>query len=1186
MNDSITICFYGSSDHELDVSLANFYNNDIDIIVDSILKVNYNNIKIVTGGYGGIMNSIAEKFAKKRVSAGKNIEIIGITCDAYDFEDPSNTEKYNKSNDYSIYNNVIIQSGNFADRIQAMIELSDLFIVLPGKQGTLSELLITCESYSFGKYILNNRSTNVFIHEYWKPLLTDKSYFRKFNYSILQFFNTENIEKFILTSIVDEVPQNTRDRGRLPSLRNSWKGRMFELKSNICKVILGRLYDEIVLLERLEISNEYSILGLDFGWFHTYNNIGMDGAYYSYSSNEYLRNTRKFFKENNSIMLSEFSKDFEYSHINGLTKKNAPLKFYTGKSIPQKDLNKKDSDFSKLSDFFNTKEYGQTLIWKGFKTKLGGDIKNDNNRNESDILIFSIFLLLSHKIPKRTIDQIQQLLTDFLLEASAAKSGELFKAKDKDIISQATRAAISQVMARNTSHNIGAHVMNKLTGDLNIKLVKDHSYQSIKIDELYNDKIASWTKDRTKNALSELTHEETNTKILLDQISIFNNYVKCRMDYLADISFGTPLMQTNKYAYEDLFKRLDEVRLLLEHISGLDSFMYKIKFKRNGKEFKNNIKPNGQDDLLVAIPNDILGTQAFYNILENVIRNTAKHSDKSEVKNQEFVFTVNFIDDINEKTDYCECKKKTCRKAHKAEVENILNEFVAVEIYDNIPVKGKGRALEPDEKIEYWNKTKKDLDKFDSKIDALVFSQNRKLNEDILQDNKLRSYSLGLVEMDASAAYLRKRPVEYINHHSYDIQYDDSWSRNTELNGGKQEIRGTNCRHFLKAFKKKVEIGDDKKTEHYLGYRFFLHRPAVVLVVTENIPENKDDLKKNGIWVVSPTEFQNDLEKGKAYPHEFTVIDENVSFPKVRDADFLKHYKTSLSVRILRNITDLSGLLIKTATEIEEKCWEQWDYDKFSTNKIDIGSNINPRCKDFQVIFLDHLYSNNAEKKAISKEKWDGNLAAYHLEALSSLAQTKMPDFYRITQNKCSKEKISNDKFKCYVTELNNDDLAKRKIKEAVFSKVIVIDERVQEAAENRTFMEIQYKELYSKMNVRVPNKSINLSANSYKEDIINDIEIYIKSEIANTHSTDFILIHYSIFERMYKKEKINESLVKLTGDSKINVVFTSGRGTPDNLAEDVRFINLSSVITAFVEVRSKYVINYLLNSSRKSNKI
>ncbi|MBK8808625.1 MAG: hypothetical protein IPO21_19130 [Bacteroidales bacterium] len=193
--------------------------------------------------------------------------------------------------------------------------------------------------------------------------------------------------------------------------------------------------------------------------------------------------------------------------------------------------------------------------------------------------------------------------------------------------------------------------------------------------------------------------EIDNSKKLLDQISIFNNYVKCRMDYLADISFGTPLMQTNKYAYADLFKELDKVRLLLEHISGLDDFEFEIKFKKNGEDLKES------NDLLVAIPNDILGTQAFYNILENIIRNSAKHSDKSKlVGKNNVVFTVNFMDDIEKVDGYCnddKCDKTKCYKAHEKEIKNALNEFIAVEVYDNIPVVGDPKQLSDIELTEF-----------------------------------------------------------------------------------------------------------------------------------------------------------------------------------------------------------------------------------------------------------------------------------------------------------------------------------------------------------------------------------------------------------------------------------------------------------------------------------------------------
>lgn len=1243
MTDTITICFYGSSDHELEVKLADFYRNDIDLIVDSVLKLQFNNIKIVTGGYGGIMNSIAEKFASKKKGSVKNIEIIGITCDAYDFEYP-NVETYNSSNDYSIYNNVVIQSENFADRIQAMIELSDLFIVLPGKQGTLSELLITCESYSFGQYILNGKKTKILIHEYWKTLLngtspTNDPYFRKFNDTILEYFDNGNIESHISSFVSENPSTNSSNTSSVVPLSDYWQGMIIELKKNICKSIMGRLYEENGLLARLSIDNENSILGLDFGWFHTYNNTSRNGSYHSYSTQKYIDLTSKFFEQYNSIMLSKFQRNFDYAFLDGLLDNSGNLSYYTGKPIYQKDNSKNDSDFLKLRDFLNESRYGQTLIWKGFKTKLGEEVSNTENENESDVLIFSVFLLLNHRIPKKNIDKINQLLADFLLKASATKSGELFKEKDKDIINQATRAAISQVMARNTSHNIGAHVMNKLIGDLNYDtLFKKKNYNSVELITLYTETIKKWNQDRLKDNKLELTEEEQKQKILLDQISIFNNYVKCRMDYLADISFGTPLMQTNKYAYADLFKELDKVRLLLEHISGLDNFEFEIKFTRNGKEFKKDNQGEGEDDLLVAIPNDILGTQAFYNILENIIRNSAKHAQKpteidingNSIK-KTTVFTVNFIDTLEVDTngeikrviDYCECIEVGCTKAHKKEIENSLNEFIVVEVYDNIPVEKPDEKLDLEESdIKEFNDKKTALpkdNKFSSYIDKLVFSQNKKLNENILQENKLRSYSLGLVEMDASAAYLRKRPVEFINHRSYDIQYDESWSRNTEKNKeeGRDQVthRGTNCRHFLKAFKK-VEDG-----KNYLGYRFFLHRPAVVLVVTDLLNddiEKKEKLRKEGIWLIEPTEFKKDLTEGKVYPHEFVIhtdLSDYTTKVKINDEEtevkLLEYFKTSLPLRILDiQGKDLLTVLEKKPENIVSACWSKW-FDKLkdknqcsnhTAEHNDYFYNIKWTYNEYachSIVLIDHLYKVDGSPDAVKAKQLWGELEdkKCYAEALSSLAQSKLPNYYKIVNQHCKNEIGLKKMLKCYIK--NMDEMIELKFVESAFTKVVVIDERIQEASVSRDFMTIKFDRLYQKMNVIVPNKDdINLSASSYDITLINKLKQYLgfpineKEKNGNIqditiglNNNDFILIHYSIFERMFEKNEINGMLEYIVNKG-INVVLTSGRGTPENLTPKARFVNLSSVINAFVEVRSKYIITYLLNSSRKSNKI
>jgi len=625
---------------------------------------------------------------------------------------------------------------------------------------------------------------------------------------------------------------------------------------------------------------------------------------------------------------------------------------------------------------------------------------------------------------------------------------------------------------------------------------------------------------------------------------------------------------------------------------------------------------------VIAIPNDILGTQAFYNILENIIRNSAKHAQKpteidingNSIK-KTTVFTVNFIDTLEVDTngeikrviDYCECIEVGCTKAHKKEIENSLNEFIVVEVYDNIPV-GK-----PDEKLDLEKNDIKEFNdkrtilpkdnKFSSYIDKLVFSQNKKLNENILQENKLRSYSLGLVEMDASAAYLRKRPVEFINHRSYDIQYDESWSRNTEKNEkDKNGLRGTNCRHFLKAFKKEVKK-DDGKTESYLGYRFFLHRPAVVLVVTDIVPENKEDLKKQGIWIVTKEEFEKHLKPengkndGKVYPHEFVVIDNNVNFDKLKveiaekdsegqetkrieEIEFLEYYKTSLPIRVLNDASGISELIKKSAYAIEMECWKEWAnrFEILKNKTIEIAADYNNRV-DFSIVFLDHLHSQNND----ATNYWNEHKDAYHCEALSTYAQQKLPEFTLKSIGE------GENKLKNYINKIQSDIIHKNQLLEASISQVIVIDERIQEAAENRDYLKVPFKELYKEMHVIVPDKkddNLNLSENSF-ENVKTHVEKYIKAKVNEARETDFILIHYSILERMYGKEEINSKLLnELIGESKINVVITSGRGTPDNLPKKVRFVNLSSVITAFVDIRSKYAINYLLNSSRKSNKI
>jgi signal transduction histidine kinase len=745
-----------------------------------------------------------------------------------------------------------------------------------------------------------------------------------------------------------------------------------------------------------------------------------------------------------------------------------------------------------------------------------------------------------------THDLIKGQLNEQILQI-ATYIGQLEKEK------LAVKSALAQVMARNTSHNIGAHVMNNLIGDLRMldlfktnKLNKLGKYQSETLKSLYENDIARIIKNCKKDIKKENCsirdiqdlRKKINDKIIFDQIGIFNNYVKCRMDYLADIALGTPLMQTNKYAYRDLFRDFDKVRLLLEHISGLSDFKYKIEFKKTTLNKGTNeveTKDLKDDDLLVAMPNDILGQQAFYNILENIIRNTAKHSGVDGDR----IFTVDFID---ESKDFAQ--------------KEILKDYIAVEVSDDAIVgwekedvdsednnQEKNSAKEKEEQYKtvkqpnYMDDTGKDINK---KIDYLVYCQNRTVNDDILKANSLRHHSLGMIEMDASAAYLRKKDVVLINDNDYDIEYNnDNWAN------AKRKP------YFFKAINK----------NGHLGYRFFLVRPALALVITDaDCKDREAELKKKGIWIETPDVYKRNLEDGKVYSHEFAVYDK-----RAKDIKEISNNATSLPIRILE-FEDSDITFFLKQTEFEKELWKKWN-DKI---KLIFDQYITYPLKDSKKAGITH-----------HNEKYERKDDYYYYDALSSAALQKLPNY------------CDNIEIETYETDiLREDETARIKLGESIVSRIVVIDERIQENSKE-DYLKIPLKNLYPDTGIIIPSiDNINLSASSLfdkRKSIIDWIEKYIdeKNGIEKlNNNTDFILIHYAILERMFQSNyREIETYLKELG-VKCNVVITSGRGEPDGLPPEVRFLNLSSVIYSLVTVRSKYFANYVLHLSRKSSKI
>lgn len=893
----------------------------------------------------------------------------------------------------------------------------------------------------------------------------------------------------------------------------------------------------------------YAIEGLDLSYVDTKEN---HLEIFTYSTQKYEEAVRAGFddKEIGSLLLSKET-------FNGTSTIIYENRFLNIPKSNQANDDKETPYFKEFSNTFsgNSKATHQKWINHYKKHQINGVyfFVGRRRKDDFDLVLFGV---VNGNDKKEIKKNIRPIINTFLNKLNDfAIVFEKLRQHRNDIETAAVRAAISQVMARNSSHNIGSHVMNKLTGNLSSLALLDFSekdelnYQSTYQKDLQKLHSEIETEINNDTDLESLTngHREKvlKHKILLAQIALFNNYIKCRMDYLSDITLGIPSMQISKRLKSDVLSALDGVRLLLENISGLSKFKYSL-----------NIVCDFDGDPAIAMPNDILGCQAFYNIIENIIRNTAKHSDKKNIDDS--------VNAIGEKgiVHFTICIKKISDTNSNNVLHSQSDLLYEVNIYDNIKLEGAAE-LNDEDKAEYNAEINTSNGTSISKLDYLVFSQNKKLNDSILKkdDNTLRSTSLGLIEMEASACYLRKMDIYNLESDDYEIDYND------KIENSKGNL------NILKA----VAIKNK-----YLGYRFFVLKPTEVLLVGNY--ELSAELKNNGFLCLSFEEFQSKIEKETAFNHQFLVSDSEIQL-KIDDSDFSKYkcskghdsftyFKSLTPKRYFQLAGDSLEFNKKSAEEILNCLWTKWGEieinKKWSEKKI-TNSLLGDTPKD-DIIFLNHSYSelrDECERTKFNEYFNNDETYDYYIEPLSSKAQSKLPKA---------------------INELKNSSIKDRNsVKESAFQQMVIIDERVQYAAYHNKDEGILFHKYYQKSNILVPNKDIDLAANDL-DSIKEKLNTYLAEEIDKNSigKERFLLIHYSILERLFKAStnKISEVNNWLNEYAKkTNVVVVSGRGIPPELPDSVSYVSLSSVLASLIDFRSKYYFSNIIMSSRKSKK-
>ena len=393
---------------------------------------------------------------------------------------------------------------------------------------------------------------------------------------------------------------------------------------------------------------------------------------------------------------------------------------------------------------------------------------------------------------------------------------QLIELREKESLLLAnTYSAIGSIMSRNGSHNIGSHV------------------------------------------LSALSH---NIGTMPDDRMLYQ-YIQHRMDYIATATTDFPTWRQPTMFLGTMMKTFLSQRHLLDHIAaseglrawkfqgrGVDaerSSIAKIKFHirrilEDGraqevlsyKAAEGTVELDG--DVALAIPGGTVGQHAFFTIIENVIRNAAKHdwsSPPSKIKDK----GVKVIDSNG--------------KVTKGNLEIFID-------YKDIPGEGNveftifANMSDANEVLDASN-GKTVFDKVEQAVTARFIDDG----------GTLRRANWGIAEMKISAGYLQSREPGVIG----------------GLESTSKKALSDNDRfgpEIIKPVKVKEDIDDVDGIEH-LGYRFKVAKPRTLLIVVDKeleklTPEREKDLAALGVYIKTKTSVSaNEVDNS----FEFVLID-------------------------------------------------------------------------------------------------------------------------------------------------------------------------------------------------------------------------------------------------------------------------------------------------------------------------
>lgn len=876
-------------------------------------------------------------------------------------------------------------------------------------------------------------------------------------------------------------------------------------------------------------------------------------------------------------------------------RKNPPIPITREQRRRLEDYNNLKPFWDGWCDTLRNVGYGYSTLWTYVRLrKPDGDFAL-----ASGIMVFDGCL----GVPKSIEDENFKYLSSVskrIQEALYELTLNLFKL---EITRQATRAAISQIMARNMSHNVGSHVSYKAT-NLAIKS---------RIAKLYSHKFPDYETDPDKE-LKNLNRQE----FIIDWIDFMSEkldkYEIHRNEYLADFNLSP---QSFSF-YQDVVLPFCENTLILDNLASAEGACYTTPGDDNKLKIRVFIKPEGEEcyteiraeypSLTCDFPEDVCEEQIVYpDHFPYLLRG---RSDQNSIAAG--VSADSIAAGVNSK-----------RPTGAADVDVLLHSeqglYSILENFIRNSAKHNKDALatSPLEVRlyleEYGDRFKLILCDSVSNLEAAKLFNNAPDNPGLYQ--RIKNSLVGDVEQsirhDLGFADMK------IN--SFLFKYRATEIGNGNISSNLHLVRAGGGLCTLTTEKIEAAFDDDDSSRKYsFGYQMELLKPRKVLWIGEDIRVGGggriSDLKREGVFQYDDlTAYLKDCREGveEIAAFEFVVFFKRFDYseyfknqimlpPRVLVAQGIKAVECNKPN--LRQV-DASFEDISSVHDLLETCWELWlgrlpkrvaAYVYFENNdkaaaELDevknlkgghtiesvnnLAGNVLVQDDETSVVYDHHGWA--FRSRGPNKYKLDGTNTNFYTQHFKIVFDKGSDDYARLNQ---------------LPADINKRRLLAYQLIDAATTNVFILDERIAiQAGTNRanvndpqvgirfgtydslTFSRYCYGKVFAlnhispqvgeakhihsgeckyRLSLDISADSIHVSADDTANKILGEIDAINK---------DVLVIHRTYMKEEFLGMGIRDFL-DLAEDTFGTVIVTSGGGYPHSIREEVRFLPFSII--------------------------